>query len=99
MDSRRKRMAKSTVKGLIRIVRLMLYVLLLLLGRVLQPIANLAIGAGLLVFLFCLFVRPDMTLPMWAGAGLAVAATVVSVFYEAALSLVAPDDVVIIRKV
>lgn len=99
MNSRGKRVARSIGKGLIGIVRLMLYVLLLVLGRVLLPIANLAIGAGLLVFLFCLFIRPDMTLPMWAGAGLAVTATVVSLFYEAALSLVAPADVVIVRDV
>jgi hypothetical protein len=99
MDSRGKRIVRSIGKGLIGIIRFVLYVLLLVLGRVLQPIANLAIGVGLLIFLFCLFVRPDMTLPMWAGAGLAVVATIVSVFYEAALSLVAPADVVIVREV
>jgi hypothetical protein len=80
-------------------VRFVLYVLLVLLGRVLQPIANFAIVVGLMIFLFCLFLRPDMALPMWAGAGLAVAATVVSVFYEAALRLVAPADVVIVHEV
>lgn len=99
MNSRGKRVASSIGKCLFGIVRLILYVLLLVLGRVLQPIANFAIGVGLLIFLFCLVVRPDMTLPMWAGAGLAVAATVVSLFYEAALRLVAPADVVIVREV
>lgn len=99
MNSRRKRVATSIGKSLIGVVRLMLYVMLLVLGRVLLPITNLAIGAGLLVFLFCLFLRPDMTLPMWAGAGLAVTATIVSLFYEAALRLVAPADVVIVRDV
>lgn len=99
MNTRAKKTAARIRTGLIAAVRFSLYVLLLLLGRVLQPIANLAIVVGLLVFLFCLFVRPDLTLPMWAGAGLAVAATVVSVFYEAALSLVAPAGVVIVRDV
>lgn len=99
MNSSGKKVVTSIAKGLIRVVRFVLYVLLLLLGRVLQPIANFAISVGLLIFLFCLFVRPDMTLPMWAGAGLALAATVVSVFYETALSLVAPADVVIVREV
>jgi hypothetical protein len=94
-----KRVARCIGKCLIGTVRYILYVLLLLLGRVLLPLANFAIGAGLLVFLFCLFIRPDMTLPMWAGAGLAVAATVVSVFYEAAVNLVAPADTVIVREV
>lgn len=99
MNNRRKRVARSISKSLIGVVRLMLYVMLLVLGRVLLPITNLAIGTGLLVYLFCLFIRPDMTLPMWAGAGLGVTATIVSLFYEAALRLVAPADVVIVRDV
>lgn len=99
MNSRGMSVARSIGKSLIGVVRLILYVTLLVLGRVLLPMANLAIGAGLMVFLFCLFLRPDMTLPMWAGAGLAVTATVVSLFYEAALRLVAPADVVIVRNV
>ena len=99
MDSRGKIVAATAAKGFIGVVRFVLYVLLLLLGRVLQPIANFAIGVGLLIFLFCLFLRPDMTLPMWAGAGLSVAATLVSVLYEAALRLVAPANVVIVHEV
>lgn len=98
MESRGKITAR-VAKCLIEVLRFTLYVLLLLLGRVLQPVANFAIGVGLLIFLFCLFLRPDMTLPMLAGAGLSVAATVVSVFYEAALRLVAPANVVIVRDV
>lgn len=99
MNSRRKRVARRIGKSLIGRARLILYVMLLVLGRVLLPVASLALGAGLLIFLFCLFIRLDMTLPMWAGAGLAVLATVVSLLYEAALRLVAPVDVVIVRDV
>jgi hypothetical protein len=80
------------------ILRHVLYVLLLLAGRVVHPAANLAIAFGLILFLFCLFLRRDMALPMWAGAGLAVTGAFVSVFYEAALRLVAPDDVVIVSE-
>lgn len=99
MNSQRKIVVRGVGKCLIGIIRFALYVLLLLLGRILHTIANFAIGIGLLVFLFCLVIRPDMGLPMWAGAGLAVAATMVSVLYETALSLVAPSGVVIIREV
>lgn len=99
MNSGRQTVARGVSKCLFGIVRFTLYVFLLLLGRVLLTIANLAIGIGLWVFLFCLIIRPDMGLPMWAGAGLAVAATVLSVAYQAALSLVAPAGVVIIHEV
>lgn len=99
MTTRGKAIAAGVAKGLIWVVRFASYVLLLLLGRVLQPIAHLAIGVGILIFLFCLLVRPDMSLPMWAGAGLAVAGAIVSVLYEAALRLVAPADVVIVHEV
>lgn len=99
MNSRGKIIALGTGRCITGIVQFAMYVLLLLLGRVFMTIANFAIGIGLVVFLFCLIVRPDMSLPMWAGAGLAVAAMVVSVLYETALSLVAPSGVVIIREV
>lgn len=99
MNTSAKAISIGIGKGLIGVIRFVLYVLLLLLGRVLRPVAGFLIGVGLLIFLFCLLFRPDITLPMWAGAGLAVAATVVSVFYEAALRLVAPPDVVIVHEV
>lgn len=99
MNSRAKAISMGIGKGFIGVLRFVLYVLLLLLGRVLRPVAGFLIGVGLLIFLFCLFFRPDMTLPMWAGAGIAVAATVVSVLYEAALRLIAPADVVIVHEV
>ena len=91
------KMVAGIGEGLLHALRFALYIFLLLLGRVLLPIVNLAILVGMVVFLFCLLVRPDLRIPMWAGAGLAISATVASVFYEAALRLVAPADVVIWR--
>lgn len=76
-----------------------LYVLLLVLGRVLLPIVNLAIFVGTVMFLFCLILRPDLVFPMWAGFGLTVGATAVSVFYEAALRAVAPANTVVVSDV
>jgi hypothetical protein len=83
---------------LLTVLRHLLYVFLLLARRLVRPIADLAIASGLILFLFCLFVRRDMAIPMWAGAGLAGTAMCVSVFYDAALRLVAPDDVVIVSE-
>lgn len=87
-----ERMGRSVWKAL----RFVLYIFLLVLGRVLLPISSFAVTIGIVVFLFCLIFRPDLPIPMWAGAGLAVTATAVSVFYEAALRAVAPADVVIV---
>ncbi|MEX5744539.1 hypothetical protein [Massilia sp. X63] len=86
-------------RGAWRAFSFILYVLLLVLGRVLLPIANLAIFVGTVMFLFCLVLRPDLALPMWAGAGLAVGAIAVSVLYEAALRAVAPPNTVVVSDV
>ena len=99
MNNAGTKMVVGVGKGLLKALRFALYVLLLLLGRVLLPIANFAILIGIVVFLFCLLVRPDLSTPMWAGAGLAVSATVISVSYEAALRLLAPAGVVIVSEV
>jgi len=98
-SQRSKRLARAVGKGLLRALRFTLYVLLLLVGRVLRPIGNLATIVGLIIFVFCLIFRRDMVMPMWAGAGLAVCAVVVTIFYDALLRLVAPADVVIVSEV
>lgn len=87
---------KVASKGLILALKLASFVLLLLIGRLLRPVANVAIAAGTLIFLFCGMVRPDLTVQMWAGGALAVGATGVTVFYDAALRLVAPEGTVIV---
>jgi uncharacterized membrane protein len=92
-----KALLMATASGLASVIRFSLYVLLLLAGRILLPAANLAIIVGLVVFLFCAFLRPDLQTPMWAGAGLAAAATAASFFYDAALRLAAPEGTVIVR--
>ena len=89
------RLGLGTLKG----VRFVLYVLLLVLGRALLPVANMAIIIGLVVFLFCVLIRPDLSTPMFASAGLAVSSAALSVFFEAALRAVAPANVVIVTDV
>ena len=85
--------------GAWRAFSFILYVLLIVLGRVLHPIANLAIFVGTVIFLFCLVFRPDLALPMWAGAGLTVGATTVSVLYEVALRAAAPANTVVVSDI
>lgn len=99
MTSSTKALLMATARGMVAMMRFSLYVLLLLVGRILLPVANLAIIVGLVVFLFCAFLRPDLQTPMWAGAGLAAAATISSIFYDAALRLIAPEGTVIVRDV
>lgn len=99
MKSLAKAFLVRATRSMLAALRFGLYVALILVGRILLPIANIAIAVGIMVFLFCAILRPDLRTPMWAGAGLAVAATVVSVFYDAALRMVAPEDTVIVRDV
>jgi len=99
VTSSTKALLMATARVLVSVIRFSLYVLLLLVGRILLPVANLAIIVGIVVFLFCAFLRPDLQTPMWAGAGLAAAATVASIFYDAALRMVAPEGTVIVRDV
>ncbi|MGI4720996.1 MAG: hypothetical protein ACRYF6_21710 [Janthinobacterium lividum] len=99
MNTAAKKITMGMLRGAWSAFSFILYVLLLVLGRVLLPIANLAIFVGTIMFLFCLVLRPDLALPMWAGAGLAVGATAVSVFYEALLRAVAPANTMVVSDV
>lgn len=96
MNTEARKVTKRIGRGAFNFL---LYVLLRVFGRVLLPIANLAIFVGTTMFLFCLVLRPDLASPMWAGAGLAVVATAVSVLYEAALRAVAPANTVVVSDV
>lgn len=86
-------------RSMLAVVRFCLYVLLLLLGRVFLPVAGVATVIGVVVFAFCALFRPDLQIPMWSGAGLAGASTIASVFFDAALRLVAPEGTTIVRDV
>lgn len=78
-------------------IRFTLFVTLLVVGRVLVPIASLASGVGLLIFLFCLVFHRDLVTLMWVGVAVAFGGTALIVLYQAALSLVAPEGTVIIN--
>lgn len=99
MNTAARKITVGIGRGAWKASSFIVYVLLLVLGRVLLPIANLAIVVGTTIFLFCLVLRPDLALPMWAGAGLAVGAIAVSVLYEAALRAVAPPNTVVVSDV
>lgn len=86
-------------RSMLAVVRFCLYVLLLLVGRVFLPVVGVATVIGVVVFAFCALIRPDLQIPMWSGAGLAVASTAASVFYDAALRLVAPEGTTIVRDI
>lgn len=94
-----KKLLWGVAKGIFAMLRFSAFVLLLLIGRLLIPIASLASGVGLMLFLFCALVCPNQVTPMWAGAGLAVGSVAVIIGYHTLLSLVAPDGMVIFTDI
>jgi hypothetical protein len=90
---------KFVALALLGVLRFVAYVVLSLFGRLVMGLAKFATGVGMLLFVFCLFFRPDMATPMWAGAGLAIGGMVVIVAYLGALRLVAPAGSVILTDV
>jgi hypothetical protein len=79
-------------------VRFSLYIVLLVVGRVLVPIASLAAVGGLVLFLFSLIFWHEHIALVLSGAGLAAGGVVMQVFYDAALRLVATAGVVIVSE-
>jgi hypothetical protein len=92
-------MVKGACMAVLGAMRFALYVVLLLTGRVVLPCASLLVVLGAVLFLFCLVFRRDLVTPMWAGVVVAVGGICVIVFYDHALRLVAPKDVVIVSEV
>jgi len=99
MKDSTKALLGIAASGMFAVVRFCLYVMLLLIGRILLPVAGVATVVGVVVFVFCALLRPDLQLPMLSGAGLAIASTAASVFYDAALRFVAPDGTAIVRDI
>lgn len=96
MHSRLKRGIHASGSALLRALRFGVFVLLLVVGRLLLPVAGLVTAGGLVLFFFCvLFLRDQMWLVI-LGGGLAVGGVLLRVFYHAALQFVAPDGTVIV---
>lgn len=98
MRSRSTRVLIALGRAVVDAVRYSLYVILLLVGRVLVPMASLMTVGGIILFLFFLLFMREQTRWIVVGAVLAVSGIVVHVFYDAVLRLVAPDGVVIVRE-
>lgn len=93
-----RRVAGAFGRGVLGAVRFSLYVVLLVVGRVLVPLASLAVVGGLILFLFCLLFWREHVGLMVAGGCLAVGGVLLQVFYQAALRLVAPEGVVVVSE-
>jgi Zn-dependent membrane protease YugP len=91
-----KRVAWGFGKTVLRAVRFSLYVVLLLIGRVLVPVASLVTAGGFILFFFSLLFLREHTWLIVFGACLAAGGVLLQVFYDAALRLVAPDGAVIV---
>ena len=93
------RMVCVVAKAVLATLRAALFVVLLLAAKVLVPVFRLAAVGGILMFGFCALARRDQVTPMWAGAGLAVAAVALELGLGAAVRALAPGDVVVISEV
>lgn len=96
VSGRSKSLAFGVGRTTLRAIRFSLYIILLVIGRVLVPVAGLVTMGGLILFFFCLFFLRDQTRLLVLGVCLAAGGVVLQVFYDAALRLVAPDGVVIV---
>lgn len=94
-----KKIAVVAGKTVLGTIRYSFYIVLLMVGRVLVPIASVAVAGGLVLFLFCVLFLRDRTRLWIGGAALAFAGIALQVIYHAALRLVAPKDVVIVSEV
>jgi hypothetical protein len=83
-------------KAVLRSVRFSLYVVLLLIGRVLVPVASLVTVGGLVLFFFSVLVLREHTWLIVFGGCLAAGGVLLRVFFDAVLRLVAPDGAVIV---
>lgn len=93
------RMVFVVAKVVLTTLRASLFVVLVLASKVLVPVLRFAAAVGILVFGFCALARRDQVTPMWAGAGLAMAAVALELGLGAAVRALAPADVVVISEV
>lgn len=85
--------------AVLKTLRFVLYVFLMMMGRVVEPLLSVATGLGLLLFLVCAVFMRQHTQAMWGGAGLAAASAFTLAAYQAALRALAPAGTVIISEV
>lgn len=103
MNGRSKMVAVGVGKAALSALRFALFVVLSLLGRLLMPLAELAIGVGVLGFLMAWLVVPGH-MPMHHGmmvfcACLGGAAVALQLGYAWLLALLAPAGTVVFTEV
>jgi hypothetical protein len=100
MSSRSIVVAVLVGKAVLWLLRFSLYVVLLLVGRLLMPVANVAIVLGLFSLLVTpLFIHHNDAMRhgvMWLGGGIAFSAVVLQMGYYRLLSLTAPARTVLV---
>lgn len=86
------------LRGLLNLVRFVLFSLLIFVRPIFGAVFGLAAGLCLLGFLFCVFFARDQHTPLWAFLVAGIASTMVLWFYDALLSFLAPDGYVMIAE-
>jgi hypothetical protein len=102
MSSTLKMVAVMVVKAVLSTLRFTLFILLLLVGRLLMPVANLVTVFGLLAFFVALIFldgRTDMRSGMMVlGVCMAAGATALTFGYNTLLALLAPAGTVLVHE-
>lgn len=80
------------------VIRSVLFALLLFIRPLVSLVGTFGSGVCLFGFLFCLIFARDQTTPMFAFLGFGVSLIVVMRLYDGLVSLMAPEDVVMIAQ-
>lgn len=80
------------------VVRSVLFALLLFIRPLVSLVGTLGSGVCLFGFLFCLIFAREQTTPMFACLGFGVSLIALMRLYDGLVSLMAPEDVVMIAQ-
>jgi hypothetical protein len=80
------------------VIRSVLFALLLFIRPLVSLVSTFGSGVSLFGFLFCLIFAREQTTPMYACLGFGVGLIVLMRLYDGLVSLMAPDDVIMIAQ-
>lgn len=78
------------------VVRYSLFITMLLLSRVVEPVLGVLAGCGLFVFLGCLLFAQNQHQAMWGGLAFGLCSMALTVAWHVVLQALAPDGMVIV---
>lgn len=90
------------VAGILRVLwgvtRFVLFILMCIFGRFVEPLLRLTSGVGVLVFLFGVLGRTRLDGPMWAGLVMTLGGGALLYGFQAARQALAPRGTVVVSE-